>query len=163
MSGAVFLKLEGIDGEATDADHEGEIDVLGWSWGLAQTGGTELGGGMTRGRVTATEMQITKYMDKSSSTLIKHVCNGAAIPTAVLTVQKSGGEDKVQALQIEMKGVLITSFTPSGSGDPGNEIPVENLSLACKEFMYKYTGQKADSTGDATAEQGWNLEKNVPA
>ena len=30
----MFLKLEGIKGEAADGKHKEEIDVLAWSWGM---------------------------------------------------------------------------------------------------------------------------------
>jgi type VI secretion system secreted protein Hcp len=28
----MFLKIEGIDGESSDKDHKGEIDIISWSW-----------------------------------------------------------------------------------------------------------------------------------
>ena len=31
-----FLKLDKIQGESTDDRHKGEIEVLSWSWGVAQ-------------------------------------------------------------------------------------------------------------------------------
>ena len=39
-----FLKIDGIAGESTDVAHKDEIDVLSWSWGVAQTGGGGSGG-----------------------------------------------------------------------------------------------------------------------
>ena len=33
----MFLKLAGVTGEAKDADHKGEIEVVSWSWGLQAT------------------------------------------------------------------------------------------------------------------------------
>ena len=29
------IKFDGIDGESTDRDHKGEIEVLSWSWGIS--------------------------------------------------------------------------------------------------------------------------------
>jgi type VI secretion system secreted protein Hcp len=161
MAGAVFLKMEGIEGDSTDDLHENEIDVLAWSWGLLRSGTQEVGGRTTAGRVSGQEMSITKYLDKSSPVLVKHVCNGQAIKNAVLTVQTSGGEDeKVNPLVIEMEDVVVTSYQPSGTGDAGAEIPTEGLTLSCKRFTYKYTGQKADSHADAESEQTWDFDKN---
>ncbi|HVG98141.1 MAG TPA: type VI secretion system tube protein Hcp, partial [Chloroflexota bacterium] len=33
MSVQYFLKLQGMEGESTDARHRGEIEVEAWSWG----------------------------------------------------------------------------------------------------------------------------------
>ena len=38
MAVDVFLKLGDVKGESKDSKHEGEIDVLSWSWGVSQTG-----------------------------------------------------------------------------------------------------------------------------
>lgn len=35
MIGDYFLKLEGVDGESQDADHEGEIDIVSFGWTLS--------------------------------------------------------------------------------------------------------------------------------
>ena len=52
MAVDVFLKLGDIGGESADSAHKGEIDVLSWSWGIAQTGTMSGGGvgGAGRGR-----------------------------------------------------------------------------------------------------------------
>jgi len=161
MSGAVFLKLEGIDGEATDDEHTDEIDIMSWGWGMTQDSAVHAGGGTTVGRVNVMDLNITKYMDKSSPTLIKHCCSGKAIPTGVLTVQKAG-EDKVKALELELTDIVITSFAPGGSSNAG-ELPMESITIAFKEFMYKYTPQDEASAGAATIDQGWNIGTNKAA
>lgn len=161
MASTVFLKLDGIEGDAPEP--EGEIEVLSWNWGLNQSGTQEVAGRRTSGQVTGQEMVISKYMDKSSPVLVKHCCNGQGIKEGILTVQTSGGEDeKVNALSIKLEDVVITSFTPGGSGQAGGEIPVETISMSCKRFTYKYTGQKADSHADAESEQGWDFDLKGP-
>ena len=45
-----FLKLDGIDGEAVDHSHGGEIDVLAWSFGASQSGTTHMGPGGGAGK-----------------------------------------------------------------------------------------------------------------
>ena len=162
MANAVFLKLEGIKGEATDSEHADEIDVISWSWGMAQTGSGHQGKGATAGRVEINDLTINKYMDKSSANLVKHCCLGKPIPKATLTVQRAG-EKKVKALQLELEHVTITNYLPNGSGTPGDEIPMESLGLKFKKFKFKYTPQLEDGTADAEIEQLWNVETNEAA
>ena len=40
---AAFLKIADIKGESSDKNHEDEIDVLSWSWGMTQSGTTSTG------------------------------------------------------------------------------------------------------------------------
>ena len=49
MAVDVFLKLGDVKGESKDSKHEGEIDVLSWSWGISQTGLGSMGGGSGAG------------------------------------------------------------------------------------------------------------------
>ena len=49
----MFLKVEGsrmgpVKGESQDEKHKGEIDVLGWSWGMQAQ--TAMGGGGISGK-----------------------------------------------------------------------------------------------------------------
>jgi type VI secretion system secreted protein Hcp len=41
----IFLKIEGIEGEANDPDHKGSIEVMSWTWGATQRGTVHQGGG----------------------------------------------------------------------------------------------------------------------
>ena len=159
MASSVFLKLDGIEGDALEEDHAKEIEVLSWGWGLNQSGTQEVAGRRTSGTVSGQDLSISKFMDKSSPVLVKHCCNGQGIKEGTLTVQTSGGEDeKVNALVIKFEDLVITSFSPSGSGTGGGEIPMEQVTMTCKRFTYKYTGQKADSHADAESEQGWDFD-----
>jgi len=163
MASSVFLKLDGIEGDALEGDHTGEIEIQGWNWGLMQSGTQEIAGRRTSGQCSGQDLSVTKFMDKSSPNIVKNCCNGQGIKEAILTVQTSGGEgEKVNALVIKMEDVVITSYMPGGSGQTGGEIPTESITMTCKRFTYKYTGQKADSHADAESEQGWDFDKKEP-
>ena len=83
----MFLKIEGVEGESTDKSHQGEIDILSWSWGMSQSGTTHMGGGGGSGKVSVQDLSLTKYIDKSSTVLLTHCATGKHIPKAVLTVR----------------------------------------------------------------------------
>ena len=36
MASDIFLKIDGIKGEATDVSHPNEIEVVSWSWGVSK-------------------------------------------------------------------------------------------------------------------------------
>ena len=75
-----FLKLGDIKGEARDHVHQDSIDVLAWSWGMAQSGTMSLGGGGGSGKVAIQDLSITKYVDTSSTNLYLKCANGKHYP-----------------------------------------------------------------------------------
>ena len=161
MATDTFLKLKGIDGEAQDKKHSGEIEVLSWSWGVVNSGSAATGSGAGSGKANFQDVSITKLADKASPELMIHCATGKHIPEAVLTCRKAGGE-QLEYLKITLKDVMVTSFQTGGSGG-GDEIPTENVGLNFAEVKYGYTPQKADGTGEAEVAQGYNLKENVKA
>ena len=51
-----FLKIEGVKGEVVDKAHQGEIDVLAWSWGGSQAGTTHRGAGGRAGKASIQDL-----------------------------------------------------------------------------------------------------------
>ena len=45
MATDIFAKIGDIKGESLDAKHKDEIEVLSFSWGVANSGSTATGGG----------------------------------------------------------------------------------------------------------------------
>jgi len=156
----MFLKLDDIKGESADDKHKDEIDVLAWSWSMTQTGTTHMGGGGGAGKVSVSDITITKYIDKSSPNLMLACCNGKHFKEGLLTVRKAG-EKPLEYLKLTLKEVLVAAIAPGGSG--GEDRLTESLSLNFAEFKVEYTPQKADGTGDAAVEAGFNIAKNVKA
>ncbi|PPE70803.1 type VI secretion system tube protein Hcp [Caldimonas thermodepolymerans] len=158
MAVDMFLKMDDIKGESVDAKHKGEIDVLAWSWGLSQSGTTHVGGGGGAGKVSVQDLSFTKYVDKSSPTLMLACCNGKHFKEAVLVVRKAG-EKPLEYLKITMKEVLVSSISTGGSG--GDDRLVESITLNFAEVKVEYVPQKPDGTGDAAVEAGWNIAENI--
>jgi len=145
----MFLKLAGIDGESTDAKHKGEIDVLAWSWGLSQEGGSPAGGGGGAGRVKIENISIQKLVDLASPLLLSFSATGKHISDGTLTTRKAGKGAKAggEFLLFKMSNVIVTSVHVAASQD-GNA-PTESITLSFGkvEFNYKDKAFKFDVTG----------------
>lgn len=159
MAVDMFLKLEGIKGEAADAKHKDEIDVLSWSWGASQSGTTHVGGGSGAGKANFQDVSVTKWVDKSSHALLKAVSVGQHIPSALLTVRKAG-EKPLEYIKLTMKNCLISSISTGGSG--GEDRLTENITINFGNFQYEYTPQKPDGSGDSVLPFGFDIAKNEP-
>jgi type VI secretion system secreted protein Hcp len=154
----IFLKLDGITGEARDGAHKEEIDVLAWSWGMTQSATTHVGGGGGSGKVSVQDLSVTKYIDTASTDLMLACCNGKHFPTALLTVRKAG-ENPLEYVKVKMEEVIIASVSTGGSG--GEDRLTENVSLNFAKVAVDYTAQ--DETGKAKSPSKtmtWDIAKN---
>ena len=157
MAVDMFLKIEGIDGEAQDAQYGRQIDVLAWSWGASQSGTTHFGGG--GGKASFQDLSVTKWTDRSTAILLARLADGRRIDEARLTVRR-GGEKPVTLLVLTMKRLLVTSLSLGGSG--GEDRLTENITLNFAEFSFQYVEQLWRGELGAKPEFSWNIATNHP-
>ena len=171
-----FLKIDGIKGESADAKHKGEIDIVSFSWGLAQTGVSATGGGGGAGKVHVHDMEFTKKTDAASPLLMLNCANGAHIKEASFVVRKAGGE-QLEYLKIKLTDILVSSYKPHGlaaadiaagggtvagvENPTTDEIPSEHFSLnfAKVEFSYQTQGADGKAQGGPIV-AGWDVKAN---
>ena len=55
-----FLKLDGIEGDSTDAKHKGELKLESFSWGLAQTVAPARGAGGGAGKAQFQDLSFVQ-------------------------------------------------------------------------------------------------------
>ncbi len=158
MAVDMFLKIEGIKGDSQDDKHKGEIDILSWSWGATQTGTTHHGPGGGAGKASVSDMTITKYLDRASPILLKHLLAGVHIKEAALVVRKAGGKP-LEYLKMKMKDCILSSVQQGGSG--GEERLTETIGINFATVEYEYVPQKGDGSGDAAIPMTWNIAKNA--
>lgn len=147
-----FLKIEGVEGEATHDLHPGEIEISSWSWG-ATNSSTAVGSGSGAGKANFQDLTIVKKMDKSSPKLMLYCAQGRVIPTATLTGEGPNGA----FFKLEMTNVLVSSFKVSGdrtTGPPTNEIRLRFSRVVITHFV-----QNSDGT-QSQVRAGYDLATN---
>lgn len=158
MAVDMFIKIDGIKGEAFDAKHKDEIDILAWSWGASNAGSGHAGGGGGSGKANIQDISVTKYVDKASPILFGKCCEGNHIKEAVLTVRKAGGKDPLEYLKLTLTDILVSSVSTGGSG--GQERLTENVLLNFAKFKLEYTPQKADGSAEGAVPFAFNIKEN---
>ena len=134
----MFLKVQGVTGEAGDADHKSEIEVVSWSWGMQAS--VSAASGEAYGKSTISELEIVKRVDQASPTLMMYLRNNKLVGQAKLTVRKAG-KTPVEYFTIDLKKVRVTSIKLESSGLD----LVERLRLGFAVVTVTYTPQ--DSKG----------------
>lgn len=150
----MFLKLTNIKGEALDAKHKDEIEVLSWSFGASQSGSAHGGTGSGTGKVQIQDLTITHYVDTASTDLLKHLTTGKHIDEGMLTIRKAGGTH-LEYLKIKMEQVLVSHI--SNGGGAGADRVTENVTLNFRKFTQTYTPQDAKGSAKPASEFTWDI------
>ena len=153
-----YLKLDGINGEATSQGFEQQIQLLSFSWGGSQVSSVAGTTGSGAGKVDLADLSVMKHYDSASPLLFKSLCSGTHVPTAVLSATKSTGAGKPTAfLTITLSELFITSLQDSGS----SEIPSESVSFSYAKIEIDYSVQNADGNLNSTGAITYDLKKNT--
>ncbi|HET6458908.1 MAG TPA: type VI secretion system tube protein Hcp [Nitrosopumilaceae archaeon] len=150
-----YLKIDGIDGESTSANHKGEIDIQSFSWGVSNSGSMALGSGGGTGKVQFQDFHFTKTVDKSSPQLMQAVATGEHLNTVDLSVSRGG----TAAYYIfHMENVMISSYSTSG-GSGG--VPMEEVSFTYQKIEMQYVPTNPDGSAAAAVKASWDLKTNT--
>ena len=156
----IFLKLAGIKGESTDAQHREEIDVASFSWGLSQQRTTSTGGGAGASKASFQDLYVVTNVSQASPQLFLASAAGRHIETAVLTCRKAGRSPQQEFLKYTLSDVLVASYHADGQAE--DSVPVDEVSFTYAQIKVEYRPQRADGSLGAPITAGWNLKTNEP-
>ena len=159
---ALFIKFDGVDGEANDKDHKSWSDLLSFSWGLHKAGAGATGQTRRRGVVTVEDVVITKEFDKASPKLAESVCSGKIFPKVELHDTATYGEGRATFLKYELKNVMVSSHSIMAAGG-GDAVPHESMSLNFAEVKQTYVEYDAKGGKKGNVEFGWKVEEGEKA
>jgi type VI secretion system secreted protein Hcp len=157
---ALFIKFDGVDGEAQDKDHKGWSDLLSMSWGLHKAGAGATGQTRRRGVATVEDVVCTKEYDKASPKLAESVCTGKVFPKVEIHNTATYAENRATFLKYELKNVLVTSQNVSAAGG-GDAVPTESFSLNFEEVKQTYVEYDAGGKKKGNVEMSWKVEEGM--
>lgn len=158
MAQDMFLKINGIDGEAQDASHKSEIDVLSWHWTVSQQSNMHAGSGGGAGKATVNDLQFEHLIDRASPNLIQYCLTGKHIDQAVLVIRKAGG-NPLEYLKMTMSDVLITQVSPGGVS-ASEARPSESVQLSFSRLKYEYIVQNQQGGSGGAITATYDIQKN---
>ena len=134
-----FMVLTDVKGESKKPGHEGEIDILSWSWGFSSSAVPPSGGDSSAGsgKATFNEMTITKDTDTASVSLLNSCCQGPAIDEVKIFFFDSSKSDAIPYLEWKLTKARVTSYITEGAS--GDDRSSETITLNFEEFKVTYT------------------------
>ena len=151
-----FLKIDGIEGESTDAKHVNWIDVDSWSWGENQPVQPPTGSGGGAGKVHMRDFAFVTRVSKASPRLFLACASGTHIKEARLVGRKAG-KDQQEFLTWTFSDILVSSYETGGTEA---SLPMDSVSLNFSKVSVAYKAQKADGSLDAAVTAGWDVKSN---
>lgn len=156
MARDIFLKIQGIDGESLDASHANEIDVIDWTWKVAQESSMLSGSGGGAGKGTVSDLEVTHQIDRASPNLTQYCFTGKHIPEARLVMRKAGVKPH-EFVRITMYDVIITHVEPFVDTNGA----IECVRLSCARMKKEYTLQNASGGNGGTVTALLDIKQNI--
>lgn len=156
-----FLKVDGLDGESSDAKHKGQFEVLSFSWGVTQsiTGTTSSAGTFTGQRADLAPLVVVKQLDKGSPKAAQACAAGEHFGSALLTLCRAGG-DKQPYMEYKLTDVLISGVQIGGASQGEGGVPTESWSLHYAKIEMTYTQINVQGKPAGNVAAGWDLKEN---
>ncbi len=155
MANDIFLKIDGIKGEAADVNHPNEIEVLSWNWGVSESFTSSGSGGIVGGIPKIAGLIINKQLDKASPNLLRACLNAKHIKDVVLT-QRRPGAGKSNFLTITLQDVLISSVSDFEAD--AATAPTETVAFNFGKVIYEYVPKKPNGQPDTPVTLKWDVK-----
>jgi type VI secretion system secreted protein Hcp len=157
MAFDAFLKIDGVNGEATRKGFEKQMEILSFSWGASNPSTIGAGGGGGGGgKVSVSSFNIMKKSDAASPILFQACCKGDHFPSAIVTLNKAAGSAALDFIKYEFDEVYVDSVQWSGSSG-GDDTPMESVSFSFGKVSITYTPQNKDGSKGSPAVGAWDL------
>lgn len=132
---AIYIKYDGIDGEATHETHKKWLDVSSLQWGVGRAISTPSGSTANReaSEPSVSEVTITKLMDSSSPKFFVESCTGAVRKKVQIHLVTTGSPGNTYA-EYTLTNALVSAYSMSSGGDR----PSESISISFTKMEYKF-------------------------
>lgn len=156
----MFLKIDGIDGESSDARHKGAIEIEAFSWGATNSGSAAHGGGAGAGKVSVQDFSFAAHTGRASPQLFLACATGQHLKSALLTVRRSGAQ-QADFLKVTMSDLIVSSWQQSAPA--GADVPTDQVTLNFSKVEIAATSQNAGGAAGEAVRSGWDVRANTKA
>ena len=115
MAFDAFIKIDGIEGESADDQHQTWIELISYNTGVTQTVSSTASssGGASAERADFQDFSITKQLDKATPKLAVACADGTHIDTILVELCRAGTE-KIKFMEYKMTNCIIGGVSTNG-------------------------------------------------
>jgi type VI secretion system secreted protein Hcp len=133
-----------LKGECTAAGHQGDIGLIGWSWGVSAS--TAIGSTTATSRRVYKHLVCTKGVDATSTGLLSALATNDEVKEAKLTMRKAGGEALDYFTMTLGKARVVAIDIDVGADGR----PVERIEIAFSTIEVQYKQQQGAGLGSGS-------------
>lgn len=141
---AIFMKIDGVDGEHSIEGASGWIKLESLSWGLSRGASAVSAGLRSRAEPSISDVSCMKQSDGSSIGLLTEALTGSFSKQIDIQFMRQGTGRLLPYLVYALQDAGITSFQQSASADG---IPMESFTLSFTSIQVTHTVFSDDFTG----------------
>jgi type VI secretion system secreted protein Hcp len=151
---AIYLKMDGVDGDVTEDSHKKWIAVDSFQLGVGRGVSTPVGDAKSReaSMPSISEITVTKQMDGASPNLLGLALSDTSGKKVLIEFVKAGKTNEIY-LHYELTNTLISGYSISSGGDR----PSESLSLNFTKIQEKYSGYDEENKNPNPVIKGYDL------
>jgi type VI secretion system secreted protein Hcp len=135
-SADIFLRLDGIGGDSTDAKHKGDIDVESVAYDVKRSS-----------KSTTALLRIDKVYDASSPKLLSAATTGRHIKSGMLTFRVSGGSSDSDFLTYKLSDIAVSSYEQGGSNPDQKPLGSLEEEIGLTAGKVSVTERSVDNSG----------------
>lgn len=156
----IYVKLDGMQGEAKAKGYEGAIAANGVQIGVTSSAGADARTGTTASRAQFSDLVFVKNVDSASPHLLVNCAAGKRFKSATVSFVATRGDAPVEFLTYRLTDVAVTSVSASGSE---NSVPTEQISLSFARIEIEYRPIDASGKAGTPIRTGWDVTQNKTA
>ena len=151
----IFLALDGIPGDSTDARHKNEIAIESFAF-LAKRPTTT-----SKSRTRFSGLRLDKVYDVSSPRLFAAATSGRHIKTAVVTFSTSSDTSGTDVVTYKLSDVTLTSYEQGGVNPDAKPLGSLEEEIGLTAARVQMTEKTVDASGKAgpVVTASWQVPK----
>ena len=142
----IFLKIDGVEGEATESDHVGDLNVRSFNWGESRAIDSSA-------KAQIKDFHVVTALDKASPLLMRKTAVRDRISKAVLTIRNSLGQDYTKWT---LGDIVVTGLQIEGTAGQGK--PEVSFDLNFSKIDAEYRAQLYNGGLSPAVKASWDAK-----
>ena len=153
---AVYMKYEGIPGNATADGYKDFIRIASIQFGVGRGITMEAGNLANREstKPSISEITCTTEVDKCVTALFKEAISGSAGKDVKIAIVQTGTDKLIEYMTIDTKDTLVSGWSFTADGDNKGFL---TFSLSFAEIDLSYNDYDSKNKGGSPLRSGYNL------
>ena len=128
----LFLKIDGVEGETLDQDHQKWITIESYDFEYSVVGSEA--SARSKGKLEKSPLTITKMLDKSTPALLQKLVGQEQLGDMEISLTLTSG-DRTEILHLIFRNAQITSIVSSSKE---GDIPMEDITFTYEGLVMNY-------------------------